>query len=169
MWRTELSCPGASVGFGDGTLDFWIAVLKEGLTCWTNWTMQHPEESDRAQNHCSERGQRPAVAGPDVRVDPTQKPGSHIFVGRIRLMPKMRHTYLPLQQRQPKRAAGATMLMLSGALTSSSHCKGAAPRDSHGAALPRRSLSRFSRLSAFSSCVGKTPTASCLFTWNSEP
>lgn len=46
---------------------------------------------------------------------------------------KMRHPYLPLKQRQPKRAPGATMLMLSGALTSPSHCKEAAPCDSHAA------------------------------------
>lgn len=50
----------------------------------------------------------------------------------------MRHPYLPLKQRQPRRAAGAPMLMLSGALTSPSHCEEAAPRDSHGAALPPR-------------------------------
>lgn len=46
----------------------------------------------------------------------------------------MRHTHLPLKQRQPKRARGATMLMLWGALTSPSHCEEAAPCDSHGAA-----------------------------------
>ncbi|KAM4728928.1 LOW QUALITY PROTEIN: BTB/POZ domain-containing protein KCTD1-like [Anableps anableps] len=46
----------------------------------------------------------------------------------------MRRAYLPPKQRQPKRAAGATMLMLSGALTSPSHCKEAAPCDRHGAA-----------------------------------
>lgn len=48
----------------------------------------------------------------------------------------MRHAYLAPKQRQPRRARGATMLMLSGALTSPSHCEEAAPCDSHGAALP---------------------------------
>lgn len=67
----------------------------------------------------------------------------------------MRHTYLPLKQRQPKRAAGATMLMLSGALTSPSHCKEAAPCDSNGfRSHPRCSLF-FSRLFIFGRCVGE--------------
>lgn len=68
----------------------------------------------------------------------------------------MRHTYLPLKQRQPKRAAGATMLMLSGALTSPSHCKEAAPCDSNGFRSHRRcSLFFFSRLFIFGRCVGE--------------
>lgn len=65
----------------------------------------------------------------------------------------MRHTYLPLKQRQPKRAAGATMLMLSGALTSPSHCKEAAPCDSNGfRSHPRCSLFFFTPLHFWQVC-----------------
>lgn len=92
------------------------------------------------------------------------------FAGSVRLIVKMRHTYLPLKQRQPKRAPGTPMLMLSGALTSSSHCTGAAPCDSHGAALPLGvHCPAFSRRSTFGRCSGKKkPNASYLFTFNSE-
>lgn len=43
---------------------------------------------------------------------------------------KMRH-YLQLKQRQPKRPGGTTMLMLSRALTSPSHCLEASQCDCH--------------------------------------
>lgn len=68
---------------------------------------------------------------------------------------KMRHTYLPLKQRQPKRAAGATMLMLSGALTSPSHCKDAAPCDSHGSPALPPVLAIYPSPPHFGRCVGK--------------
>lgn len=86
------------------------------------------------------KGQRPAVAGPDVRVNPTLTIHRLLSVKQDLFYSKRNAThiqYLPLKQRQPKRASGATMLMLSGALTSPSHCKEAAPCDSHGSALPR--------------------------------
>lgn len=155
------------------SLNFGLCCVEGGFDPQThtkklNNGQQHQEEGDRAQKHCSKRGQRPAVAGPDVRLDPTRTPRrcfAFFPLCKICFIVKMRRRYLPLKQRQPKRAAGATMLMLSGALTSPSHCKEAAPCDSHGAALPPVcSLSRFSRLSTFGRCVGKKPTASYLLT-----
>lgn len=89
---------------------------------------QRPQtEGDGAQKRGSGKGQRPAATGPDVRSRPTRVTRRSLLVrhglfyykegaagGGSGGGEKMRHAYLPLKQRQPQRAAGATMLMLSG-------------------------------------------------------
>lgn len=94
---------------------------------------QRPQtEGDGAPKRGSGKGQRPAATGPDpVRSHPTRVTRRSLLVrhglfyykegaagGRRQRRRRrggiMRHAYLPLKQRQPQRAAGATMLMLSG-------------------------------------------------------
>lgn len=90
---------------------------------------QRPQtEGDGAQKRGSGKGQRAAATGPAVRSQPTRVTRRSLLVrhglfyykegaaggGGGRRGGKMRHAYLPLKQRQPQRAAGATMLMLSG-------------------------------------------------------
>ena len=159
-------CPGGWVGWSSFFFFTQLLCCRGMIGVWVSDHQKKKKKNPlqnrrRAQKHCSKKRAKGScdrsrcARWPDFH---NQEEDFFIIIfftsssdPRFALFWKMRHTYLPLKQRQPKRAPGATMLMLSGALTSPSHCEEAAPCDSHGAALPHRcSLSPPASLSSLS-------------------
>lgn len=122
-----------------------------------------------ARRNTAPKGQRPAATGPDVRFHATRITRRSLLVRQDLLyckIKKMRHAHLPLKQRQPKRAAGATMLMLSGLWLLPAIAKEPLRVTATVFAIPL-----CTPLHIWHQCVGvgekKKPTASYLFTLKS--
>ena len=126
-------CPGSWVGWSP-LWTLWVCCVEGGMTCWSmgsNIRRSVMRAETLLQKGKGQQWQVQMCAWTHIA-----KPDYTFLLSRICFILKMRRTYLLLKQRQPNRAPGATMLMLSGALTSPSHCTEAALCDSNGAALP---------------------------------